>query len=123
AKPDLVAALCPGRELDLLARLDRRHGEPGAERGLREADRQLDVQLRAAAGELRMLADRDDHEEGARRGPARPRPAPALQRDPVAGVDPRGDLDSQRALLAYPAVAVTLVAGVGDDPALAAAAW
>ena len=105
AKADLVAGLDAGGDGDLLGPLDGRNRQRRAEGRLRERDRQLVEQLGAAAHELRVVANLDRHVEVAVRAAARARLTLALDRDPLAIVDARGNRDLEASLLAHAPVA------------------
>ena len=81
------------------------HRQIRAERGLRERDRQLVVELRPAPDELRVRAHVDRDVQVAVRSAARPGLALPLERDALTGIDPCRDRDLERALLPDPSLA------------------
>ena len=89
AQADLGARLGPGLDLDLLLALDRRDGDPGAERGLGDRDLGVVGQLRPLAAQRRMRRDMDRDVETAGCATARADLALVGQADLVALVDAR----------------------------------
>lgn len=93
----------------------RRHFDFAAKRGSGEADRHVAVQVVAVAGEDRVLAHADFHEQIACRRAEFARFAFAGKTDAVAGIHAGGDVDGERFLLFDAAFAVAFVAGIFDD--------
>src|SRR5690606_1904175 len=120
AQAEQLAGLGFGRHLDLRLAVERRHHEFVAERGLREADRHLAIEVVAITLADLVLAHAHFDVAIARRRAAGAGFAPALQADAIAVVDARRDLDRERLLVLDPATAAAALAWLAD--ALAAAA-
>src|SRR5688572_15215947 len=117
AQPDLGSGLGSGLDLDGLVTVRRRDADSGPERGLGDAQRQLEVQLGVLAAELRVRLDMDDHVQVARRPTPRRRLALAGQPDLVALVNARRDRHAQRPRPLDPTGAGAGLAGRLDDTA------
>src|SRR5690606_5347157 len=100
---------------------ERRHLDLRAQRRLRQADRQLAVEVIAIALEDRVLANAHLDVEIAGLGAGRSGLAFTRQADAVAVVHAGGNLDLQGFLTLDAAVPVAVLAGI-DDVASAAAA-
>src|SRR5690606_34758058 len=90
-------------------------GDAAAERRGGEADRRAREQRRPLAFEQPVPRDVEEDVEVARRRAARTRLALARQADARPFVDPGGDVDGQRLAPVDAALAMALVARIGDD--------
>src|SRR5829696_8478500 len=123
AKPDLGAGLGPGLDLDVgVLPVDRRHLDARPERRLRDRQLRLVEQLGALALEGRVVRDVHRDVQAPRGAASRPDLALAREADLVPFVDSRRDGHPKAPPPLGAALAVARVAGVLDDPALAATA-
>ena len=122
AQPDLGPGLGAGPDvhLDRLAVHDG-HLELRAEGRLRDGEIGLVEELRALAGEARVVGDVDGHVQAAGGAAARPHLALVGQAHLMPVVDARRDRDAQGPLALCAALALAGLAGRVDRPALAVA--
>src|SRR5882724_12035989 len=108
AQPQLASALAAGRHLQLHRPVGGRRLHRRAEHRLADRDRQVEVEVLAAALQMRVRPDAGDDVEVAGRRTADPGAALARQPDARAVVDARGDLDVQALGLLDPTRPVAL---------------
>ena len=123
AHDEHLAGLRAGGNAEVVVRaVDRRDGDLVAERDLREVDLELEQQRVVVALEEVVLADADLQVEVAARAALGADLALAGEAHLRSVVDAGGDVHGQLALALLAARAAAVLAGVGDDTALAAAA-
>src|ERR1700676_1223610 len=120
AQPVGRAGLRPRDDRNFDRAVDRVYRDRSAERRLRERDRDVQEQLRTVAPEARMLREAEIDVQIPGRTAARPRFAAARDADAASLVDARGNLDGQRPRAFDAAVTAALLAGRGDELAVAA---
>ena len=122
AEDELLARLRAGGHRDLFVAVERRQQHLGAERGLRDGDRELGDEIVAVARDRLVCARheraRTDRPMPPPRGPTAPRP---VRRRVEPGVDTGRDVDLVRLLGDHSTLAVARRARRDDDLAEAAA--
>src|SRR4249919_3940783 len=114
AQAELLAGLGLGRNAQFDFAIERGHAYGVAQRGLRDADRHVAVQVVAVAFEDLVRTHADLDIEIARRRTCRAGFALARQADAVTGVDARGNLDLEGLGTLDTALSVAVATGTGD---------
>src|SRR5439155_2779465 len=112
-----LTRLGAGLEVELDITLERRDRDPGTECGLRHREIDGRVGVVCFTHESRMRPDADEDVEVTGLPAEQARVALAGEPDALAVVDPRRNLDLERALLEQAALAPTAGAGILDDAA------